>query len=356
MHGSIDELPEHIVFEVTAACNCDCVYCYNVWKAPGSTYPKGELALPEIVTLFDRLLVELPLKSVALSGGEPFLHQDLPGIVSFLWARGLQVVIITNGTLLSPENIDRTSGATNYELPLLSHRREVHDRLTRFASFRAVLDGMRNLDRAGARFAVAYIATRTNYRDLERVVQLAVAMGARGILYNRMNAGAFNLQYLEEYFPTIDMVVENLETLERLAAKFSIPISCSIPIQPCLIDISRYPHLQFGFCPLGGKESYFTIDPLGNLRVCNHSSTILGNLRESYFGELIQHPYVEDFKTAMPDSCRSCAPEVRDRCHGGCKMAAQECYGSFTLCEPFVRLHRDRQSIPRDSGSLRPAL
>ncbi len=350
-----EELPEHIVFEVTAACNCDCVYCYNVWKAPGTSYPKGELALPEIVRMFDRLLVELPVKSVALSGGEPFLRKDLPEIVSYLWARGLQVVIITNGTLLSAENIDRTSGATNYELPLLSHRREVHDRLARYQSFRDVLNGMRNLDRAGALFVVAFIATRVNYSDLERVVQLAVAMGARGILYNRMNAGAFNLQYLEEYFPTTDMVAENLETLEQLAAEFGIPISCSIPIQPCLIDITRYPHLQFGFCPLGGKESYYTIDPLGNLRVCNHSSTILGNLREGYFDELIQCPYVEDFKTVMPDVCLSCAPEVRSRCHGGCKMAAQECYGSFRLSEPFLRRHRDRQSLPRDSRTMRVA-
>lgn len=353
---SNNELPEHIVFEVTTACNCDCVYCYNVWKAPGKGYPRGEMTFPEIVRMFDRLLVELPLKSVALSGGEPFLRKDLPEIVSYLWARGLQVVIITNGTLLSEENIERTCGATNFELPLLSHRREVHDRLTRYDSFQGVLRGMRNLDRADVPFVVAFIATRVNYQDLKRVVQLAIAMGAKGILYNRMNAAAFNLQFLDEFFPSVDMVKENLETLEQMAEEFGIPISCSIPIQPCLIDITRYPHLQFGFCPLGGKDSYYTIDPLGNLRVCNHSSTILGSLRERYFGELIQCPYVEDFKTVMPDICLTCAAEVRDRCHGGCKMAAEECYGSFRLSEPFVRLHRDRQSIPRDARTVRSAL
>lgn len=353
---SRDEPPEHVVFEVTSACNLDCLYCYNVWKRPASRYPKGQLDLPRVVELFDRLLAELPLESVALSGGEPFLRKDLPRIVSYLWAQGLQVVIITNGTLLTPRSIDRTCGATNYELPLLSHRAEVHNRLCRYDGFASVVRAMGHLDRAGAAFAVAFIATRANYRDLERVVQLAIALGARGLVYNRMNAAAFNFGFLDGLFPTVEMVEENLETLERMAAEFGLPISCSIPIQPCLIDISAYPHLRFGFCPLGGKSSYYTIDPLGNLRICNHSSTILGNLLESSFAELTSGRFVEEFKTVVPEACRSCVPEVRDLCHGGCKMAAYECYGSFSSCEPFLARHGGPGSVPIDPGAVRSAL
>ena len=331
-------LPTNIVFEVTHACNCDCRYCYNVWKSPNQSYPKGLMKLAEIQDLFERLLDEVPLQSVAISGGEPFLRKDLPEIVSYLWARGLNVVIITNGTMLSQENIERTCGAINYEVPLLSYRKEVHNYLMRYDSFPKVIKGMKNLWKAKARFVVAFIATRLNAADLERTVQLAIAMGAEAIQYNRMNAGAYNYQYLSELLPTVEMIKDNLDTLQAMSVQFGIPVSCSVPIPPCLIDIQQYPDLYFGFCPLAGENSYFTIDPAGNLRVCNHSSTILGNLREQSFHELYMHPYVRDFKYTLPSNCLSCQPQYRDRCHGGCKMAAAECYGSFREDDPFVRL------------------
>jgi radical SAM protein with 4Fe4S-binding SPASM domain len=343
-------LPNHVVFEVTTACNCDCLYCYTPWKSPRNSYPiDGQLELPEIIRIFEGLKTGIPLEFVALSGGEPFLRPDLSKIVSYLWSRHLGVVIITNGTLLTEENIDRTSGVTNYELPLLSYRKEIHNRMMNTDSFDRIKRGMKNLDKAGAKFVVAFIATKLNYKDLETTIQLAFAMGAGGVLYNRMNVGGWNYQYLPQLLPTPAMIKENLETLEEMADKYKIPISCSIPIQPCLIDFSQYKHVNFGFCPLGGKNSYFTIDPAGNLRVCNHSSFILGNLRETPFIEMFHHPYVQEFRTLMPDGCRSCAAKIRDQCHGGCKMAAEECYESFKDYEPFVQLNLNERVIPQES-------
>jgi MoaA/NifB/PqqE/SkfB family radical SAM enzyme len=343
-------LPSHIVFEVTTACQCDCLYCYTPWKSSRNSYPtNGHMELPEIIQIFEGLKREIPLKSVAISGGEPFLRPDLYKIVSYLWSSHIGVVIVTNGMLLTGENIDRTSGATNYELPLLSYRKEIHNQMMNADSFDRIMQGMKNLDKAGAKFAIAFIATKLNYKDLETTIQLAIAMGAMGVLYNRMNAGAWNYQYLLQLFPAVSMIKENLETLEEMASKYKILISCSIPIQPCLIDVSQYKHVRFGFCPLGGENSYFTIDPVGNLRVCNHSSTILGNLRETSFLELFRHPYVQKFRTLMPDGCLSCAPGIRDQCHGGCKMAAQECYDSFKDYEPFVQLNLNERAIPKES-------
>jgi pyrroloquinoline quinone biosynthesis protein E len=301
--------------------------------------------------MIDRLADELPLQSVAISGGEPFLRDDLPQIVAHLWSRGLQTVMITNGTLLTRERIERTPGVHNYELPLLSYRREVHDRLTRREAFDRVIEGALNLRRAGERFAVAFIATRLNYRDLETTLKLAVALGAEGMLYNRMNVSPNNYPYIQELLPSPMMVMENLDVLEDFAARYPFPISCSIPIQPCLIDMGRYKHVRFGFCPLGGEDSYFTVGPMGDLRVCNHSSVVLGNVLEDSFADLCRQPYVDEFKTLMPESCLDCPAEIRDRCHGGCKAAAAECFGSFTAEEPFLACNLKQRVMPIPAGS-----
>lgn len=335
-----------IVLEVTSACNLDCSYCYNVWKAPGGAYPRGQLPLADLLRLLEGLLDEVSPESVAISGGEPFLRADLPRIVAYLWSRHVRTVVITNGTLLTPERIAATPGVANYELPLLSYRRAVHDALTRRQAFDRVIDGALNLRRAGERFAMAFVATRLNYRDLSHTLELAVALGAESLMYNRMNVSAHNLLHGGELLPTPGMIRENLEVLESFAARHSFPIACSIPIQPCLLDTSPYAHLHFAFCPLGGESSYFTVDPLGNLRVCNHSSRILGNLLERSFAELCRDPYVEAFRTVMPAGCRACPAAIRDRCHGGCKAAAAECYGSFEAEEPFLACHPGWRTMP----------
>ncbi len=47
---------------------------------------------------------------------------------------------------------------------------------------------------------------------------------------------------------------------------------------------------------------------------------------------------MEAFVEAVPAFCNPCV--LRDTCQGGCKAAAQVCYGSLTAEEPF--LHRNR--------------
>ena len=342
--------PKSIVLEVTPYCNNDCLYCYNVWRAPRSTYPQGRMSKEEIFKIIDSLREDLPLESVAISGGEPFTRPDLSEIVSYLWARNLNTVIISNGTLLTKENIARTAGAHNYEVPLLSYKPNIHNYLTQNDCFDKVIDGMRNLDTAGARFAVAFIATKLNYQDLEKTLDLALAMGAEGFLYNRMNVSINNHRHLEELLPDLDMIRQNLEVLEHYGATYGVPISCSIPVQPCLIDMSQYPHVYSGYCPLAGKnngeDAYFTVDPLGNLRVCNHSSVILGNLLKDRFRDLVNHPVVQDYRQIIPEACVACPPDIRDYCQGGCKAAAEVCSGFLTECEPFLKCHLSERTIP----------
>ena len=52
------------------------------------------------------------------------------------------------------------------------------------------------------------------------------------------------------------------------------------------------------------------------------------------------------FVAAVPDFCAPCA--LRETCQGGCKAAAQVCYGTLTTEDPFLHLNRDqaRERIP----------
>jgi radical SAM protein with 4Fe4S-binding SPASM domain len=333
-----------LIFEVTQRCNHACRHCYNVWHGAPGEYPCGELPTGETLALLDKALDETRCRHVTLTGGEPLLREDLSQILDRLQARGVRSTLISNGRLLADESavVDLLErGVGLFELPLLSHRRETHDALSGApGAFDAVLSAMAHLRTHRGQFVAVFVATRSNLPHLRDAIKLAFAFGARGLMLNRFNPGGHGRNSIDELLPSVEEMKQALAVADAAAAEFGFPISCSIPFQPCLIDLDVYDHLGFGFCAAGTQRAYYTLDPLGNLRPCNHTSTILGNLREEALGDLVASERMADFVAAHPPYCAPC--RLRDVCQGGCKAAAQVCYGALTAEEPFLHRHRDQ--------------
>jgi radical SAM protein with 4Fe4S-binding SPASM domain len=313
-----------LIFEITQRCNHACLHCYNVWIP--DAYPQGELDTAQTLSLLNKALDETHCRHITLTGGEPLVREDLFQILDLLRERDVMTTIISNGHLLTESTVvnalDRGVGL--FELPLLSRQREVHDRLSGSpGAFDAVL---------GAMAHIRY------YHGLYDTIKLAFAFGSRGMMLNRFNPGGRGRTHLSELLPTADEMHQALDIANSAAAEFNFPISCSIPIQPCLIETDAYDNLNFGFCAAGTNRAYYTLDPLGNLRPCNHTPTVLGNLLEEPFADLIAPERMREFVEAVPALCTPCA--LRDTCQGGCKAAAQVCYGSLTSEEPFLYLNR----------------
>lgn len=337
-------LPKTFVLELTRHCNHHCLYCYAPWNAPGLGYDSHvphEMSVLEIEQVVCKLQNETPVESIALSGGEPLLRNDFPEIITFLNKRGLGSVVITNGTLLTEELVAITAKGCAYEVTLLSFRPEIHNQLaSRSGAWDAALNGMANVRQAGGTLVVVFVATCLNYMDLYKTAELAIALGAQGFMYNRLNLGAHNIQYSNRLSPTPAMIRENLDMLEELAAKYNLPVSVSVVIEPCVVDIQNYKHIHFGWCPCAGGDSYFTIDCVGNIRICNHSPTILGNILVDNFSNIYYtHPHVRSYYETLPAECADCPLELKNLCRGGCRAAAEQCYGTLEHVDPFVAIN-----------------
>jgi radical SAM protein with 4Fe4S-binding SPASM domain len=340
-------LPKAFVIELTRRCNNHCLYCYNEGGAAELTR-SSEMSTAEVTGIISRLHEETPVETIALSGGEPFLREDLPEILSFIRKTGITPVIISNGTLLSEEKVAATVPDVTYEVTLLSHKPQVHDHLAgRHGAWKAAVDGMCNVRHAKGNLVAVFVATKLNYADLQTTAELAIAMGAGALMYNRINLSTHNLRFAEKLLPTPDMIRQNLEVLDALAVHYGITVSVSVVIEPCVVDVRKYTHLHFGWCPLAGEGSYFTVDPLGNLRICNHSPVVLGNLqRESFRDIYYNHPYLKQFRETLPVECEPCDPELKALCCGGCKAAAEQCYGTPMRIDPFVTLSGISPAVP----------
>jgi radical SAM protein with 4Fe4S-binding SPASM domain len=342
---------QSLIFETTQQCNHACLHCYNIWNPAATSkqanYPKGQLDTATTLELLNKSLDETRCSHVTLTGGETLLRKDLPQILELLQERNVTSTIISNGRLLDePTVVDLLDrGVGLFELPLLSHRREKHDYLSGCpGAFDAVLAAMAHIRYHHGQFVAVFVATKHNLPDLYDMIKIAFAFGSRGIMFNRFNPGGRGRDHLEDLLPTADQIHQVLTVADAAAAEFNIPISCSVPIQPCLIDTGCYTNLNFGFCAAGTERAYYTLDPLGNLRPCNHTTTVLGNLLEEPFSDIISPERMTSFLEAVPEFCNPC--KLRDTCQGGCKAAAEVCYGSLSAEEPFLHLNRDQAKPP----------
>ncbi len=74
-----------------AGCPVRCPWC-------DTGYADGGLGLPHVLRSIAELLSELKSSRVVISGGEPFIHKNLPALVQALLEAGKQISIETSGS------------------------------------------------------------------------------------------------------------------------------------------------------------------------------------------------------------------------------------------------------------------
>lgn len=327
-----------IVLEVTEACPHACLHCYNHWREHRArTVTADTLDRAEIRDLVRRIKRETALEQVAISGGEPLLRSDLPGILADLAAEGLTAVVITSGALLTPARVERLPRGTVLEVTLFGADPELHDRIVgRKGTLRRVIEGVARARAHGCRLVVSVVVGALNAHEVRRALELGIALGAEGFLLNRMNLSRATLAMAATLAPSRDQLEHMLREAEAVAAETDASISVSVPVPACVVDPRAYPHLHFGWCPRGGDEAYYTVSHDGTLRPCNHSSVVLGDLVGRSFAELTTSAAARAFWSPMPAECRTCDHPLRDSCRGGCPAASDECYGTRERWDPII--------------------
>ena len=335
-----------IVLEVTEACPHACVHCYNFWREHRArTLAPTTLDRGEIRDLVKRIKRETVLEQVAISGGEPLLRPDLPGILADIADEGLSAVVITSGALLTPTRVNRLPRDTMLEVTLFGADPELHDRIVgRNGTLKRVIEGVARAREHGCRLFVSVVVNALNAHDVRRALELGIALGAEGLLLNRMNLSRATLAEAASLAPSREQLEQMLRDAEEVAAEYDAPISVSVPVPACVVDPVAYPHLHFGWCPRGGAEAYYTVSHDGALRPCNHSSVVLGDLRTHSFAELTGSAAARNFWSPLPAECQACEHPLRDVCRGGCPAASDECYGTRERWDPIIETTRGRSA------------
>jgi radical SAM protein with 4Fe4S-binding SPASM domain len=317
-----------IVLEVTYKCTHDCIFCYNCWK---HEYPVA----PELTTAqFEGVLSRFPqCRQVSLSGGEPLLRPDIIEIVKAARKRARLVSLLTTGELLTPGLADAL-GRLGVFLQIPIHGTEAtHESLTRRrGSYRRALEAMALLAERRMPFGTSTVVMKQNLRELPAILELSAAMGACENISIRFLQGGEGMKRPEQVLSREDAVLM-LKALDRAAGKLGIRTALGVPNLPCVIDEKPFRRVNFGQC--GAGVDWFTVDPSGRMRICNHSPTILGDLTRQGFAELWRHPVLVAMRSGgcVPGECAGC--ERVSKCKGGCRAAGETLCGSLSAPDPL---------------------
>jgi radical SAM protein with 4Fe4S-binding SPASM domain len=254
--------------------------------------------------LFHDLWADAPVSGVTLTGGEPLLRRDLPGVATTLSRIGFTVAVATNGTLLTSSTARelRDSGVRHFDIGIESAIAEVSE-------------GIAGACATGASVTLSLCLTSKNAGTAPEVVRLAAALGADAVCLNRFvpTGGPSDAHHM----PSSTGIADALRDAGKMGEKLSLPVYAGIPLELCVFASIGETGIINTACHCG--EGKWAIGPDGVLRTCEQSPVLLGNLLNERFSTLRELPAVKWFREAMPfRECHGCAD--LPRCGGGCRF------------------------------------
>lgn len=335
------QLPKCAVLELTYKCNHKCKFCSCPWYAPNGEYPIGqELSLNQWKQVIIRLY-NLGVQAFSISGGECLLKDCLPDILRFIneenRKRGLrkEIVLISNGLLMNEDYLQLFKH-NHVHLSMSLPGVETFAKHTGVDNANGVLHWFHEAKKIGLNTTVNITVTNKNYYELFRTISLGLINGASSVLINRFLPGGRGLLYRDELALNRKQLNGMLDTTEEvltLSNRYGF-VGTEIPL--CAIDSpEKHKRLRYG-TKCAAAKNFFVIDPAGQIRTCNHSPRIVGNI----FDDDIIHDkeYWNTFANSNyhPTMCQVCTSI--NICDCGCREVANILHHSPSAVDDSIEL------------------
>jgi MoaA/NifB/PqqE/SkfB family radical SAM enzyme len=325
---------------ITYRCQSRCRTC-NIWKKEETE--REELALEEYNTLFESNMDVLrEVRSIQITGGEPFIRRDLPEIVSTIHASlpDCTFWIPTNG--MDPRAVEEATKEMLRDLQgqgigisvSIDGMERTHNVQRGVGgSFRKAVETLRRLstlreERPGLGLTVGMTLTSENYREASEVYTLARRFKA-DFSMRPVNFSEIYYRNMDERRPLDDFSGELLPLIRKIARdtvkrKGIIPSAPTLRYMQGILDYIREPTQRRLPCA-AGEDSFF-LDPHGDVYPCIFINKKMGNVREEKLGDLWW---------------TDAASVIRERISRG------DCPGCWVECEAYREIHRDRIGLGR---------
>lgn len=167
-------------WEVTKNCNLKCLHC--ILGDCGSQ----ELPTQDSFRVISRI-VQLGGKTLRLTGGEPLMRKDLGLIIQESHASGLDLDLITNGTMLDDDFLKNYGQHIKHMAISIDGLKQIHDYLRGKETFeRSILSARKVLD-AGVDLSIYVTVHSLNENFLDALMEELLSIGVRSFHFNEIN-------------------------------------------------------------------------------------------------------------------------------------------------------------------------
>ncbi len=332
LRGAVAERGPKVVFiEVTNRCNLLCQTCPR-------TYFQREPVKSLSLDGFVRIAEQFPqMQRALLHGvGEPLLNRELPEIIKYLKGRTIEVIINSNGTLLSPQWQEKLieSGLDQYRCSIDGAKDETYARIRGADLLPKLRRGLEGLIKTKERLraptpqiSIWCVATRENLQELPDMLRLAANLGVPEVYMQRLVYFAhetekqFGMARDELSIFGQDQNEEDriIEECTELSAELGIKFLASGGRDPINSFAAARPSdfAPWQACMRPWTTAYVTAN--GNCLPCcispfatdDYESLILGNLFERAFSEIWNETQYQKFRMNLlsdhpHQACASC--------------------------------------------------
>ena len=273
-------MPVNGTIEVTHRCNLTCAHCYNNLPVGDRDVRRRELSLEEHRRIIDEI-TDAGTLWMLYTGGEVFARADFLDIYKHAKARGLLVSVFSNGTTITDKVADTLAEYRPFsvEITVYGHTQQTYEALTQVPGSHArCRRGIDRLLARGIEVKLKTVATSINCHEVwdmrDEARRLGLDFKFDAMINPRIDC---SLSPLATRLTPLEVMTLELEDDEKLAAWDSF------------CDHFHGPARQPGDNPelytCGGAVNSYSINPYGELSLCNFSTKDVWDLRKGSFRE-----------------------------------------------------------------------
>ena len=308
------DAPICLTWEITYACNLQCVHCLS---SSGTRDPR-ELSTAQAKAVLDELR-DLQVFYINIGGGEPMIRKDFFEILEHAETNNIGVKFSTKGTYITADNARRLA-AMNYldiQISLDGVDAATNDAVRGKGSYATAIAAMNHLRDANfGQFKISVVVTRHNVDQLDAFKALADSYGAQ-LRITRLRPSGRGADTWDELHPT--------QQQQRQIYDWLMKHGENVLTGDSFFHLNAFGESLPGLNLCGAGRVVCLIDPIGDVYACPfviHDQFKAGSLlsdggftkvwKESDLFLSLREPESEG-------ACSACGSY--DACQGGCMAA-----------------------------------
>ena len=287
-----------------------------------------------------QLFKNAAVNHVTFTGGEPMMSERFAELVLYARMKKKEVTLITNGNFASKKDYKQMMdlGVALFEIPIHSPRAEPHDYMTAVdGSWQKAVQSAKDILEMGAYVVPVIVVTKANYLLMDDTLKFISDMGMKQIMINRFNIGGRGISEAQNLIVGKEELQNAYKIANEASDKYGLSLTSNVCSPFCLLNPNDYPNIGFGSCSINALNLPVTIDIKGNIRLCNHSPIVAGNIFEQKLEDIFNSSYVKNWIHEKPAFCADC--EIYNECLGGCRAASEQVYKNNNIVDPILAKH-----------------